>query len=350
MKAVLIPAAGLILAGALCAQTEWTNKAGNPVVTLPEGSDYYGPSVAVKAGKYHMFLTRKSGSTEVTDHLASDDGLAWGARDTVVLKASGDAARFDQKKVGQPAIVVSGDTLKMWYWGAGPGVGSIGYAWSLDGKAWTKVDGPNSNKSVYDVSGDGGAATAIASPSVIKDGAGYKMWYARLTVAGANIMYSIGHATSPDGMAWTHVAGARTGGAVLERYADGSFDSVGVYFPSVVKDGDVYKMWYSGQGEDGGIGYATSADGISWTRVPAAALKGAVLAGLTCSVMKRDGGYYMWYMGDKGVNVATSGVVVALRQPSRAWPGLIVPIRHADALGKRHPVRPSARNVIFGIR
>jgi hypothetical protein len=39
--------------------------------------------------------------------------------------------------------------------------------------------------------------------------------------------------------------------------------------PCVLKDGDVYKMWYSYRGDTFGyrIGYAESSDGLNWSRL-----------------------------------------------------------------------------------
>ena len=49
----------------------------------------------------------------------------------------------------------------------------------------------------------------------------------------------------------------------------GDFDSEEVRAPCVIKDGTTYKMWYTGEdigNPANGIGYATSDDGINWTR------------------------------------------------------------------------------------
>ena len=40
--------------------------------------------------------------------------------------------------------------------------------------------------------------------------------------------------------------------------------------PAVVRDGDLYRMWFSHRGRSYRIGYAESPDGLSWTRRDAA--------------------------------------------------------------------------------
>jgi predicted GH43/DUF377 family glycosyl hydrolase len=58
------------------------------------------------------------------------------------------------------------------------------------------------------------------------------------------------------------------GSPLLDVGASGSWDSLYVRGPWVVRDGNIYKMWYVGT--DGAlaprIGYATSPDGLKWTK------------------------------------------------------------------------------------
>ena len=55
---------------------------------------------------------------------------------------------------------------------------------------------------------------------------------------------------------------------VLDLGPAGSWEDTLVVYPAILRDGDGYKMWYAGY--DGPysyrIGYATSADGLAWTR------------------------------------------------------------------------------------
>ena len=103
--------------------------------------------------------------------------------------------------------------------------------------------------------------------------------------------------------------GQENGGAVLDLGKPGAFDSLWVSCPSVIFNGRRYLMWYSSfydsHAGEGGIGMATSADGIHWTRtnegkpVFTAGAAGAFDDGQVMGpqVLARNGKYYMWYTG-----------------------------------------------------
>ena len=83
------------------------------------------------------------------------------------------------------------------------------------------------------------------------------------TTARMGAESGIGYATSPDGITWT-----KSGTAAVLPYLGYGWDST-PYHPSVIYDGKGYHMWYSGcnySGSDCQIGYATSPDGATWTR------------------------------------------------------------------------------------
>lgn len=76
----------------------------------------------------------------------------------------------------------------------------------------------------------------------------------------------IGYATSPDGIHWTR----RSNRPVLSP--EQPWERVAVMCPHVIWDESmqVFRMWYSGgeQNEPNAIGYATSADGLQWKKHP----------------------------------------------------------------------------------
>lgn len=96
----------------------------------------------------------------------------------------------------------------------------------------------------------------------------YRMWY--VGTRTGDPARRIGYAVSPDGVSWHRVQGAHTGGSVFEGSGTpGSFDQNGVTTFHVIRDGGQYHMWYTGVSSDWrwiGFGYATSGNGVTWTR------------------------------------------------------------------------------------
>lgn len=88
----------------------------------------------------------------------------------------------------------------------------------------------------------------------------YRMYY-----HGYNSSYhQVGLATSPDGLNWTKYPE----NPIVTVGSAGSWDRTGVRVPMVWKEGpNDYRMIYTGSGSAAGqIGYATSSDGINWTK------------------------------------------------------------------------------------
>jgi len=163
---------------------------------------------------------------------------------------------------------------------------------------WKKdtANNPVIDKGVY-----GSWDRQIIMPCVLynPDSSRYEMWYAGFKTTHP---YSIGFASSSDGLHWTkHPV------AVLESGTE-TWDASTVNAPSVLRENGQYKMWYFGSKDDpyvGGIGYATSTDGLNWTKdlsnspvikAGTDAWEEGVVA--FCSVMPATGGgYKMWYGG-----------------------------------------------------
>jgi len=103
----------------------------------------------------------------------------------------------------------------------------------------------------------------VFMPSVLynTDSLRYEMWFTASTSVGIR-PFRIGFATSPDGITWT-----KHPNPVLESNA-GTWDESTVEFPMVIRENGEYKMWYSGFDpiSPNLLGYATSPDGINWTK------------------------------------------------------------------------------------
>jgi len=224
---------------------------------------------------------------------ASESPVDWKKYSDPVLDI-GESGEWDDGHVEYPMVIKTESLYEMWYTGGhvGPysGNNKIGYANSTDGIHWTKYDG---NPVVS--TGSGWDSYYAYGPTVIKDGDTYKMWYAGYP-GGTHT--TIGYATSPDGINWEKYPAnpvLNTGGGWDSRYVEN---------PTVIKDGAVYKMWYVGNsGAWSSIGYATSNDGIHWTKSSDnPVLEGE--GGNVCrpKVIKDDSVYRMYYRGDETIH------------------------------------------------
>ena len=96
------------------------------------------------------------------------------------------------------------------------------------------------------------------APWVLIENGTWRMWYASGTSWEPMHRYHICYAESDDGVTW------KRDGIVCIDYGDA--DEFALTRPCVVKDGELYRMWYSRRGRSYRIGYAESGDGITWTR------------------------------------------------------------------------------------
>jgi hypothetical protein len=101
-----------------------------------------------------------------------------------------------------------------------------------------------------------------ASPSILIEGGVWRMWYVSGTGWSADERpepnYLIRYAESTDGIAW------QTTGHVCVGYSYPGEHAIAR--PHVIKDGSLYRMWFSHRGVAYRIGYAESNDGLEWAR------------------------------------------------------------------------------------
>ncbi len=133
----------------------------------------------------------------------------------------------------------------------------IGRATSDDGGAsWTVDAVPLMNET-----GAGWESVSIHHPMVLDTGSGLMMWFTGFSGS----TWSIGVATSPDGITWTR----NPGNPVLTTNVSGWDNGEGVFRGSVVRLGATYFMYYTGRTMAStvkSIGVATSTDGLNWTK------------------------------------------------------------------------------------
>jgi hypothetical protein len=101
-----------------------------------------------------------------------------------------------------------------------------------------------------------------ASPSILIEGGVWRMWYVSGTgwTMGSRPepSYLIRYAESNDGIEWRP-----TGRVCIDYSYEGEH---AIARPHVIKDGSVYRMWFSHRGGSYRIGYAESSDGLQWVR------------------------------------------------------------------------------------
>lgn len=211
------------------------------------------------------FSSRDSENRSYTGHVDVD------LKDKVVIKgisnspslSPGTLGTFDENGAMLTWITSNPGKKYFYYIGWNLGVtvpfrNSIGLAVddSSGGQLQKFSNGPILDRSIVD-------PCFVASCCVIAEEKKWRMWY--LSCIEWDIVngrpqhkYHIKYAESEDGIHW------HRDGIVCIDFK--SPDEYAISRPSVIKDGDLYRMWYSYRGTAYRIGYAESPDGIKWTR------------------------------------------------------------------------------------
>ena len=180
---------------------------------------------------------------------------------------------------------------------------SLALSVSNDGKVWSQPEiilAPSDNYWEEDLN----------RPVVVKKDGIYHMWY---TGQAKSANSWIGYATSADGVHFTRMSAE----PVLSF--EEPWEKVALMCPHVIWDEqeNLFKMWYSGgeQYEPDAIGYATSPDGLNWTKHPANPVFVANEANeweqykvTACQVIKRKDDYLMFYIGFRDIDFAQIGM------------------------------------------
>jgi hypothetical protein len=312
---------------------------GNPILGKgPAGSwdslSVWAPTVVFHDGLYHMFYTGAAPGWRTFEigYATSTDGLTWEKyAENPVFKADGTG--FDAAAVGASPVLLEGNTWVLYYMGektVGVG-GPIGRATAPDPTGpWTRSEDPvltSGSPTEWDAQG-------LIPCSAIATGGGYVMYYLGLGSSistEANDM--IGMATSPDGIAWTKYDDPATtdppyaeSDPVLPLGLEG-WKMSNIYEVTVRPTTEGWEMFYSEKGwsKDYGIpvyriGYATSDDGIHWTKDSAFPIltykddptSSTLMHLLPSSVVVTDSTYllyydYHWSTGG-GIGVATGTI------------------------------------------
>ncbi len=280
----------------------WIKHAANPIITPADAGtwdglpvQHIGESAVIKNGSnYEMWYTALTGTPDEDNpqigYATSSDGITWAHHGSPVLR-KGPASDWDTSKVWNPAVIKDDSTYKMWYMGSGRGLQNIGYATSPDGINWTKYNNSATTGSPWDSSdpviwrGPSGSwyGDNLGSPTVIKEDTKLHLWFYGES-GGTDGRSTIGYAYSGDGISWK----TYNGNPLLH----GTFEGGGLSNPTVIKDGNTYRMWYdAGTGASGKINYAESyayqGNTLSFDKVTVMARYELTRSGLNFSIKGR---------------------------------------------------------------
>ncbi|MBM3239118.1 T9SS type A sorting domain-containing protein [Candidatus Poribacteria bacterium] len=305
LSAIIVIAILVLVPGVGMAQINWEKYPANPVIDLGAAGSWddvhvSNPSVLFDGSKYHIWYVGDNGSQRSIGYARSTDGTVWEKYPGNPVLQDGLGDVWDGDFVSQPTVLYDGAQYRMWYAGYDGSKMRIGYATSGDGLVWNK----HPSNPVLDL-GENGSwdAMGVSSPTVLYDDVGYRMWY----VGYDGSKMRIGYATSGDGLVWNK----HPSNPVVDLGGSGSWDANGVSAPTVVFKNGTYRMWYTGY--DGGnlrIGYATSGDGLVWSKHPSNPVVDLGESGSwdakgvsAPTVVVMGGTYWMCYTGYDGANM-----------------------------------------------
>jgi len=167
----------------------------------------------------------------------------------------GETGAFDDTHVFAPAVAFENDRFQLWYCGS-PGtvaqrVFRLGLVTSRDGRLFR----PHANNPVFEF-GDG--KHSILTPTLLRNPDGttlreagqLRLWFSSTWFEGKSNRHTLHEATSRDGVTWS-----KPSEPLLEN----------VYAPTIIKNDDTYEMWYTDVGSEPWIiRHAMSRDGRRW--------------------------------------------------------------------------------------
>ena len=267
------------------AKVEFSAYEGNPILSRGSGDDWdaqsiHDPSMVIYDELYYMFYggDHTGWTGAAIGYATSPDGLTWEKySENPVFEADGTG--FDAGAVVNALITLEGDTWVLYYLGQAQygsnSTSGIGRATAPSPSGpWTREAEPVLTQGILGDWDYGG----IAACSVIATSDGYVLYYLGGGLS-TNRDLKIGMATSPDGIHWSKYNDPATSEApyansdpVMQPGPEG-WDTVSLGKCQVLAAADGWEMFFSGKGAIEGstasalrIGYATSEDGIHWTK------------------------------------------------------------------------------------
>ena len=222
----------------------------SPTLNAWDSERVWQPSVIFDGVEYKMYYSAYNGSRFQIGMAHSLDGINWekDINNPIITRLN-----IDNKDAHDPYVIFDGTSYYMWYASsdnAGSSNFAIQRAYSQNGINW--INDPL--LPVLKLTTGWGAIQGISSPSVLKIGTSFKIWYSSLDSG----LWSTGLANSLDGITWV----PNLLNPVLiptEPWEDGQSAN-----PDVTFDGIKFRMYYGGISH---IAYADSDDGITWNKI-----------------------------------------------------------------------------------
>lgn len=226
----------------------------------------------------------------------------------------GKTGSFDDTHLFAPCVARLDDGYHLWYSGSQGTVAErvfdLGLATSTNGRDFTK----HPRNPVFHF-GDRKhsilTATLLRLPdgSVLREDGKLRMWFSSTYFSGGTGHHALYETFSLDGVAWE---------APSEALLDG------VYAPTILKEGNEYRMWYTDvSGPVWVIRLATSTDGRRWIVHPDPLLKPEAdwerSRLFYPAVLKADGVYLMWYGSYWSERPNTTAIGMAASLDGHRW-------------------------------
>ncbi|MBI3379911.1 alpha/beta fold hydrolase, partial [Candidatus Gottesmanbacteria bacterium] len=284
----------LFCAFPLFASANWVKISNNPIVSIGSNNTWDqskvgSASVIVDGSIFKMWYEGNDGSNWRIGYATSNNGITWTKNQTYLIDKIDN---FSNTNVHDPKAIFQNNKYKMWFAASNQNIKEIhiNYSESSDGIFWSQ---PLLN--VIPVSLTWENDSGISFPFTIFLNNSFKMWFAARGSFNGSTKWRIGYATSTDGITWD-----KHSTPVLESTQP--WEGADVGNPSVLLDetSGIYEMFYHG---NGGIGRATSTDGLNWVKDPSNPILIPTFGTFDSQrvfnpfVLKKDGIYYMWYTG-----------------------------------------------------
>jgi len=239
----------------------WEKSADNPVFGTGTSGSWddtivSNPELLKIGDTYYLLYGGNDGSASQIGLATSTDLVNWTREGTNPVLTPGGSGDWDESDVDAPSIVRVGDTYYMLYRGTNSGgTNQIGLATSTDLVNWTK-EGTNP---VLSPSGSDWDGSTLKSPSVIRTGSGFMVAFGGNSPSNDD---TIGIAYSDDLITYQ-----REPTNPVLRLSSSGFDDNGISHPTLSLVGDTYHIIYTGNdGSNDRLGHAYSASGANWTK------------------------------------------------------------------------------------